>query len=192
MLFFKGSSLLRVEQRRSRLVFCLQDVAVMAVSCLTRALRSLSLSRPVLVSSQVKPRARRPVFPSRRPPILRVCALAGGPSAEAGRLGVQRRRPVARLPDHSLPGAEQNLLEAEGEVQHPANGDEENWRPRSHRYGGWQVGRVWTGHQSDVKTPHLCSTLLLLWKQSNSAPGPKVWCWFRDAYFGQIVQMFYW
>lgn len=92
--------------------------AVMALSCLTRALRSLTLSKPALLSSQVNKYSFPFAFkvnlqPSEFVPLLFVFVGAGR-SAEAGNSGVQCNQPVQRLPDHSLSEAEQDVLETEG------------------------------------------------------------------------------
>lgn len=47
--------------------------------------------------------------------------------------GARYRRTVPGLPHHGLSGAEQDVLEAEGEVHHQAHWDEKDRRPRSLR-----------------------------------------------------------
>lgn len=58
--------------------------------------------------------------------------FSGNYTDRAGNSGAQDGRSVQGLPHHSLSGAEQDILEAEGEVHHQTYGNEKDGRKRPH------------------------------------------------------------
>lgn len=109
---------------------------MMAASCLTRALRSLTLSQPALLSPQVNARLSHLSHLSHHlkkkshVAFFSPSVLTGGRPGQAARRG----RTVQRFPHHGPSGAEQDILEAEGEVHRQARGGEKDRRQRSLRY----------------------------------------------------------
>lgn len=110
----------------------------MSMCSLTRALRSLTVSQPGLLTSQVIRSWKIPWGPTGGElPTSCVSVFTGSNPDQAVDAEVfapdGHDRTMQRFHHHSLSGAEQISVEAEGEVHGQADRDEEDWRPRLHR-----------------------------------------------------------